>query len=73
MQPVVHVSQGGEAVLSITHTQMGKMKLPAIPCITPCVNIKCHSFVLKAIPTIVRTQRMEPIPIIGLYLLRDPS
>ena len=55
----------------MTHTQIGKMKLPAMPCITPCVNIKCHNLVLKAIPSTVKTQRIQPMPIIGLYWLYD--
>ena len=57
----------GESRVWMTHTQIGKMKPPAMPCITPCVNMKCHSFVLKATPSIVATHRTQPTPIIGLY------
>ena len=70
---MTRVSRSGESRVRIVHTQTGKMKLLAMPCITPCVNIKCHSFVLKAIPSIVAIQRTQPTPIIGLYWLHDPS
>ena len=55
------------------HAQIGKVKLLVMPCITPCVNMKCHNFVLKAIPSVVKIERMQPMPIIGLYRLHDPS
>lgn len=70
---MVCVSLRDKARVGMTYTQIGKMKPPAMPCITPWVNIKCHSFVLKATPSIVKIQRMQPIPIIGLYLLHDSS
>jgi hypothetical protein len=69
MQTIMYVGHSGGLPAERARTQIGKMKPLAMPCITPCVSIKCHSFVLKAIPSIVETQRMQPTPIIGLYLL----
>jgi len=73
MQTIAHVSRSAELQVDMAHALIGKTKPPAIPCITPCVSMKCHSFVLKAVPSIVRTQRTQPMPMIGLYWLRDPS
>ena len=73
MQPVTRLGRGRDARVGIAHTVIEKTKLPAMPCITPCVSMKCQSLVLKATPSIVKTQRMQPIPIIGLYWLHDTS